>query len=284
MGCCQDSSGKSLQIPRESARKSERPYINLQPQGVVASQEQLMAELAEFRTGKKYEELANQITNDQPLDLPQTDSTKLTPSTVGALALCYLQEVLDSDLSSLETLCIAHSSRLLQNLERGPVDMKLYSLVLLNVVLEEDTVHLKEHLVRVQCFPQLIVLMTHNDSLVRRLTAELAANLYRGDLVAQTSFLACRGHFALVNLLMRDGDDDEVLRDLLNHLLDLVVVSIRQDSNNYVVERNAMLLKQTTLMDALACLNILDVLPKQRACELIEIYDSLKQVWGHTQV
>ena len=243
-----------MQVERNSQRNSDKHY----PQATPVVENGPAAALVVLRDAQNYAELATHIMRTEKLQqvVESADPSIIQPETLGALALAYLQDALKVNLSALEQLCILRSGDLLGNLERGTTDIQVYTMLLLNLILEEDTVHLKEHLIQLRCFGALLSLIRQDHPTLSRLALELAAKIYRGDLTAQSGFLACRGHYAFVELAIRRSGDEEFLAELMNHVLDLVLVNYMQDAENYLVHENAVQVKATKLMGALSRIDL----------------------------
>lgn len=82
-----------------------------------------------------------------------------------------------------------------------------------------------EELVSINIFSFLLPLMANQTRQVRLLTAAICARIYKNRENAQKMFFKLKGSQDLLQLLIRDGDSDEVLCRLLEHVIDLVLVN-----------------------------------------------------------
>ncbi|CAG9334642.1 unnamed protein product [Blepharisma stoltei] len=189
--------------------------------------EPLIIELINFREEKNWSEIAKflgKISSACDIRNSKINGWAHKPESIGCLALAYLAEAACESASAIQQILPEILKFIVEFISSNSEDLRDYSLLLLyhSLEIENDTVY--TDLIKRDIFPILVPLISHSIRQIRLLSAAICARLYRSREIAQNLFIKYNGEKELIQLLKRDGDSDEILCILLEHIIDLVLV------------------------------------------------------------
>lgn len=123
-------------------------------------------------------------------------------------------------------------------------------------------------LIEKDVFYEIMPYITSPTQQIRLLAMAISARVYRNRANAQSLFLKYNGDRLLIGLLKRDGDTDDILCILLEHIIDLVL-----DCEDMVVDYNMNRLITSNMKEVLEDIDI-----NHRSLKVMELADDLFQM------
>ncbi|CAG9317206.1 unnamed protein product [Blepharisma stoltei] len=243
---------------------------NTDPEAAPKEDSQLFA-LNTLKADTKWLEISKWVYVTDKIDqneLKIRQSWAKSPETIGSLALAYLAEAAWDDPSSVQEILKNIQDHLILSIKSGTEDQRDFSFLFLYHSLDNTTNELKHELISKNILQNLIPFLSCQTKQLRLLSAATCARIYKGNEIAQSIFFKNKGAHDLIQLLIRDGDSDEILCRLLEHLIDLIL-----DSNDEVIEKNAQKLIDESMMEMLESIDI-----HNRSLKVMEIADDLFQM------
>jgi len=176
-----------------------------------------------------------------------------TPTRVGSLALAYLAQGAKEDPSTLSTYVLEMVPFLLLNVKSDDKEMSDNALMFMLFTIDYISKVTREEVIGLNGFKYLVTIMGESRSEPRHVAAIICHSLYKNNLNAQKKFLQAGGGQQLVQLLMRESEDEQLVVEIMNFLGDLISITV--DGETKVVREHVEVLIKSNVHDILTCLN-----------------------------
>lgn len=160
-----------------------------------------------------------------------------------------MAEGANQDPSTLSIYVLEMVPCLLTAIKSGDREQADHALLFMYFTIEYVSKVTREEIIGLEGFKYLITVMTEERSEPRHIAASICHNLYKNNLTAQKMFLQAGGGKQLVQLLMRESEDEHIVVELLHFLQDLVTIT--KDGRVAIIREHTEELNQVNVHDIL---------------------------------
>jgi hypothetical protein len=187
------------------------------------------------------------------------------PTKVGSLSLAYLAEGAREDPNTLSTFVLEMVPSLLASITSGQREWGDHALLMISFTIPCMS-KVTQHALIDQGLKSFIGVMSDCRSEPRLVAVKICHSLCKNNLMAQELFLEGGGAQQLVQLLVRESEEEEAVVELLRFLEDLVTVIVNGEVRT--VKAHLGVLLELKVHDVLSCLVFENYRPE--TCEEVD--------------
>jgi hypothetical protein len=239
MGCCETRDDRG-RIKKVAPDYVETPKSKTQknPEAIDLTDSESSASVETKHTDPKhilkFLEFCKQNKNFQQLIDLITDTTEVEsaptrigwadkPKTVGSLSLVYLCQLMSNHSEEIVPLLEKSLLTIVTHIKSGSDDLRDNSLMLLFYSLDYASENAVSTLIQVGIFQLLMRSILCQKAELRHVTASICFKLYEGRPYAKKAFIDLKGGKQLIQQILWSSENDEMLRSLLDYLIELVL-------------------------------------------------------------
>ena len=220
MGCCST---------RERDPRKEATLFPSKGQSMTKAPNEFFLQVnpnrsAEFYETQNWEQLSLLCYSDHPVQRKVKFRWASPPSTVGSFSMQLLARQASKDATPLLKLLPGLFPLLLHWVNKGADDLRENALLLLQQSLPQWSSDTKKALRDLSPFNVLCRFLMCSRTEICLCIAEICRALHKGQPQTQLAFSNARGCALLVQLLKRSSNDETVLKQLLEHFRDLIML------------------------------------------------------------
>ena len=253
------ASNPSLSLTRTSTRPDSQGQISTELK-------KLKEDLEELQQLKQWEKLVSLIKDPTPI---QKGGFKFAwtdpPETVGSYVLVFLCKVFQNSREDIVEYLHPASPTLIDCINNGTPDRRDHALMLLYYFLDFAEAEEIDKLVELNIFGILMRTMMCSKKELRHLTAGVCDRLYRNRLSIRRLFISTNGGRYLMQQISWSSDDNEILKVLLDYLIDLL-----EDEYGNVDQQIVDNLNKDMARDI-----IRDIITENKDADTIELMDTI---------
>lgn len=173
------------------------------------------------------------------------------PNTIGSLVVAYLAFEASRNPAEISKLLPYFLPFIVQSLKEGNTIYNQHLLMLLYHSLEDAEEDFIQLFVEKGGIGALILFFLSDKNEMRQIAAAVCDKLYKDRPEVQYEFLRQQGGHKLVQLLVREWEDEESLKEIVIHILNLIEVTIEGSDEPSTVIPNAEKIEQAMIRDIL---------------------------------
>jgi hypothetical protein len=231
------------------------------------TQSDVAASVLAYRRRKDWGALRRLVTSTEAL--PGQANIKLVwatpPTKVGSLSLAYLAEGSRDDPNTLSTYVLEMLPSLVASITSGQEEWGDHALLIISFTIPCISKVTRQALID-RGLSSFIGVMNEGRSERRQLAVNICHSLCKNNLHAQNLFLEGGGAQQLVQLLVRESEQEEAVVELLRFLEDLVLVIVNGEVRT--VKAHLEVLLESKVHDVLSCLVFENYRPE--TCEEVD--------------
>lgn len=273
MGCCQGRDDKIMsKHPPKAVQNTDlnaTTSISISsdqapPPKLFLNSQSLKTYIETLTKLNQWERIVSLIKDDTPIqDCPIKLTWAESPKTIGSYILLYLCKCIQENNSDLQLYLQKELRQLFEFIKSRSDDLRDHSLLLLYYFLDNATNEDIQTLMELNIFRALMRLMMCSIEDLRHITAGICYKLYKGRQEIRTLFLAMKGGKNLMQQISWSSDNEEVLKSLLEYLLELL-----EDEEGKVFEENIKIINEEQAGDILR-----DISASAESADTIELMD-----------
>lgn len=242
----------------------------------LSKEKQLRQTIEELRKNKNWKEMLKYGEAKEPSG-PVFINTGWTqkPNTIGSLVVAYLAFEASRNPEEISMLLPYFLTFIVQRLKEGNTIYNQHLLMLLYHSLDYADESFIQLFVEKGGLGPLIVFFLSDQFEMRQIAAAVCDKLYKDRPEIQYEFLRQQGGNKLVQLLVREWEDEESLKDIVIHILNLIEVTLEGSDEPSTILPNAEKIEQAMIRDILENLD-----PNQYSIETMELVDELLRALG----
>lgn len=224
MGCC--CLNRKLSTP--TSYLLSKPSQSHKPRDTVTQGNLLilLLDLRQFHEAKRLLPFISRTDALDPSNIPEQFRSQLFPRTIGGFSLQLLSDLAWESPASTAQILSSKAPVFISLLNSKHPDTKYFTLLLIHYTLMQPTALVKQQLVSHDIYSVVLPLFHSPEVLLRRLASIVAASIYREFPAGQRSFLNKGGASSLLELIREEEHSEEVVKELLERLKELLLVPL----------------------------------------------------------
>jgi hypothetical protein len=266
------SSGQSIATSDGIVRAATMPSIPEE----FSMEKQLRLTIEDLRKNKNWKEMLEYVESKESSG-PVFINTGWTqkPNTIGSLVVAYLAFEASKNPEEISKMLPYFLPFIVQRLKEGNTIYNQHLLMLLYHSLDYANESFIQLFVEKGGMGPLIVFFLSDKIEMRQIAAAVCDKLYQDRPEIQHEFLRQQGGNKLVQLLVREWEDEESLKEIVIHILNLIEVTVEGSDEPSTILPNAEKIEQAMIRDILENLD-----PNQYSIDTMELVDELLRALG----